>query len=267
MSGRTRTFVVLLAAAGALAVAAGCTPGTPSGGGSSAPAPAGSATGAPTPGGGDTGGGGGGGSSTPAVTYPTDADAYSRKAITAWRDHDTATLNALNAPSDTVFATLNAGNYNTQFTTLYTCEGAAGSSYCTYYNAVGDTLRLQLRNDLLGKAHAIIGGTLIPITFPTDYQAYAQEALDDWRAHNSAAVALLTGKSGDTAFASVPASARSANTTWTFSHQEGAAGHQIFVWLDQANNELAFDFINPTIQSPPANHHGLILAVYYSPHA
>jgi hypothetical protein len=200
------------------------------------------------------------------VSYPSDAGAYSQQAITAWRNHDNTTLSALNASSDTVFQQLNSGNYNTAFTTLYMCDGAAGSTYCTYYNAVGDTLRLQLRNDLLGHAHAIIGGTLIPITFPMDDKAYAQEALNDWQGRNNAAVALLTGKPGDSAFPAAAAALRDANDL-TFSRTDGAAGHIYYVWTDSHGNELAFGFVDPGIVSPPANRHGLIQAIVYTPHA
>ncbi len=257
MSRRTRLVTALGAGTCVLALLAGCNPATPTAGGSTTPTPVGS---------GDGGSSQPPASSAPAATFPSTAEAYSQAAITDWRNHDTTALGTLNAASDTVFQTLNAGNYNTQFTTLYMCDGAAGSTYCTWYNAVGDLLRLQLRNDLIGQAHAIVGGTLIPITFPTDDKAYAQETLDAWQGHNTAAVALLTGKPGDTAFNGVPASLRSANDL-TFSRADGTAGHEYYVWRDGAGNELAFGFVDPGIVSPPANRHGLVEAVVYTPHS
>ena len=201
----------------------------------------------------------------PAATYPTGAEAYARAAVSAWTNRDTARLSQLNASSDTVFGTLDGGNYNRNFTTLYMCDGAAGSTYCTFYNAVGDALRLRLRNDLLGHPHAITEGVFTPITFPTDYQAYAQEALTDWVGRNTAAVSLLTGKPGDSAFSSVPAGVRTED--WVFDRTDGAAGHVYYVFHNTAGDTLAFGFVNPGIQSPPANRHGLIEQVVFTPHS
>jgi hypothetical protein len=210
---------------------------------------------------------GGGASPTtaapPPVTYPATAEPYSLAAVNAWAGGDTTRLGQLTDPSATIFATLSAGDYNKVFA-VYRCEGAAGSSYCTLYNLVGDTLILQLRNEYLGHAHAVIGGTWHPITFPTDLQAYAQEAIDAWQGHNTAAVALLTQKPGDTAFNVVPAALRTA--TWTYSHSEGAAGHLYYIWTDSAGDSIPIGFINPGIVSPPANRHHLIEAVVFSPH-
>ncbi len=117
----------------------------------------------------------------------------------------------------------------------------------------------------MGRAHAIVEGVFTPISFPLDFQQYAQETLDAWLGHNSAAVALLTGKPGDSAFAAVPAAARSVG--WTFDHAEGAAGHRYFEWHDSAGNAIAFGFTDPGLASPPANRHGLAQQVVYSPHS
>jgi hypothetical protein len=160
---------------------------------------------------------------------------------------------------------MSGGNYNQNFATLYMCDGAAGSTYCTFYNTVGDAVRLRLRNDLVGKPHAIIAGVFTPITFPLDYQQYAQEAITAWVGRNSAAVSLLTGKPGDSAFATVPASVR--NEDWTFNHTEGASGHEYYIWRNSHGDELAIGFTNPGLASPPANRHGLIYQVVYSPHS
>jgi len=261
---RIRVLVGGVAFAGALALLSGCTThsGTPTASSSGTGAAATTGTGSTQP---SAGGATTGPASNAPLTYPSDAEAYTRKAIAAWRNHDTTVLASLNASSDTVFTTLSGGNYDNHFDALYTCEGAAGSTYCTYYNNVGDTLRLQLNNQLLGKAHAIVGGTLIPITFPSDYQAYAQETLTAWQGHNTAAVSLLTGKTGDSAFGSVPASAR--EQQWTFDHTEGAAGHGYFLFKDSAGDQLAFGFADPGVASPPANHHGLVQQIAYTPHS
>jgi hypothetical protein len=261
MPARIRTHALLLGALAALSLLAGCTGkhGSTAGSGSTASpgATASVSTGLSevTP---------SAGSAPPAATFPTGAEAYARAALGAWSSGDAARLAQLNDPADHVFTTLSGGDYNRNFGTLYRCEGVAGSTWCTFYNTVGDTLRLRLRNDLVGKAHAIVEGRFTPITFPTDYRAYAQETLDAWLGHNTAAVALLTGKAGESAFSGVPAGAR--NTAWTFDHTEGAAGHEYFLFRDAAGDRLIFGFTNPGVASPPANGHGLVREVIYTPH-
>jgi hypothetical protein len=242
-----RSAVVLLAAV----LVAGCS-GTPG----SSPTSGSPTTGAPqassAPAASDTSTPGGGVLGT-APTFPKDASAYATETVTAWRQGDHARLAQLNDASDTVFATLDAGDYNKQFT-LYRCDGAAGSSYCTFYNAVGDTLILRLQNQRLGQAHAVIEGQWHPITFPVDLRAYAEEAITAWSGHNTTAV-----------FGVVPAALR--DTSWTFNHEEGAAGHRIEVFLDPAGDSIGISFVAPGVQPTPANRHGLIEAVYFTPHA
>jgi hypothetical protein len=248
-----RSAVALLAAA----LLAGCSgsPGSP-------PAPSGPTSGAPAASATDPTGTGVIG--TAAATFPADAPTYANEAVTAWRQGDHGRLAQLNDPADSVFSTLDAGNYNKQFA-LYRCDGAAGSSFCSFYNAVGDTLTLRVQNQRLGQAHAIVDGQWKPITFPTDFRAYAEEAIAAWAGHNPAAVSLLTGKSGDSAFAIVPAALR--DTAWTFDHEEGAAGHRIELFRDAAGDSIGVSFAAPGVAPTPANRHGLIETIYFTPHA
>lgn len=199
----------------------------------------------------------------PAATYPNTASAYATAAVTAWKTGDTGRLSELSDPGNGIWSTLNGGNYNKAFH-VYLCDGAAGSSICAMYNAVGDELDLRLENDLIGHAHAVIDGQWHPITFPTDYKLYAQEAIDDWGKHNTAAVALLTGKPGDSAFSSVPSSHR--NDQWTFDSEDGGMGSEFFTFVNPAGDQLIVRFANPGIVPPPANRHGLITGVSFQPH-
>jgi hypothetical protein len=199
----------------------------------------------------------------PPASYPDTANAYAQAAIEAWRGADATRLAQLDDPADTFFHTLGSGNLDKSFA-LYQCTGAAGSSICVFYNSSGDEADVRLRNDRLGQAHAVGDGQVHPITFPTDYQAYGQEALDAWRVHNSAAVALLTGKPGESAFNPVPAAVR--DQPWTYDHAEGATGHQYFEWRDAAGDSIAIGFANPGFVTVPANRHGLIENVVFTPH-
>jgi hypothetical protein len=200
---------------------------------------------------------------TPPITYPTTAGSYAAAATNAWSAADNTRLGQLTDPAATIWNTLNGGNYNKQFG-LYQCTGAAGSSICVLYNAVGDELDLQVRNDRIGLAQAVIGGQFHPITFPTDYQAYATEALSDWGKHNDAAVKLLLSTTNANAFNVVPATHR--DDSWTFDHQEGAMGHMDFLFRNAAGDTVVIDFLNPGAQPPPANRHHLVETVYWEPH-
>lgn len=257
MTKKTRVFGVAIAA-----IAVGATIGCSN--------PGGSGTGGPTGGTGQIGTSAPGLTSgptdaptTPAPSYPSSASAYATAAVTAWKNGDTNRLSDLSDPGNGIWSTLNGGNYNKVFH-VYVCEGAAGSSICTMYNTVGDELDLRLENDLIGQAHAVIDGQWHPITFPNDFQAYAQEAVDDWTKHNTAAVALLTGKPGDTAFSAVPAARR--NDTWTFDHEEGASGHAELIFVNSAGDSIIVQFAQPGVAPTPANRHGLIETIYYEAH-
>jgi hypothetical protein len=256
-----RTAGMAIVAAAALAFLFGCA--TPSGNGdNNRQPPAGTGTagnGVPS----GTQVGGPAPTTAPPVSYPNTANAYASAATTAWSTGDTTRLGQLTDPAATIWTTLNGGDYNKAFG-LYQCTGAAGSSICALYNAVGDELDLQIRNDRIGSAQAVIGGQWHPITFPTDYKAYAQEAIDDWGKHNDAAVKLLVSTSNSTAFNVVPSSHR--GDQWTFDHQEGAAGHMDFLFRNAAGDTIVIDFLNPGIQPPPANRHHLIETVYWEPH-
>jgi hypothetical protein len=212
----------------------------------SAPAPSASSDG------GSGGGGSGGNPSNPAPSYPSDAETYSKAAVTAYLNHDQTRLGQLNASGSTIFQTLASGNYDRNWA-LQNCQGAAGSSYCTFYNAVGDMLRLQLSNQLLGAAHAIVGGTFDPLTFPTDMKAYAQECLDAWKAGNSARVGYLTTPDAKTHLSAIADSHRADD--WTFSDSQGAAGSSYLTWHNGSGDRIVFRFTNPGVDPNETQQH------------
>jgi hypothetical protein len=198
---------------------------------------------------------------TTPISYPASAAEYATAGITAWAGGNSVRLGQLTDPATTIFSILSGGDYNKAFH-LYQCQGAAGSSICTYYNEVGDELDLRLQNVRLGGPHAIVEGQWHPITFPLDLRAYAEEAIHAWAGHNDAAVSLLTGKPGETAFSAVPDARR--GDTWTFSHEEGASGHLIELFGNGSGDTIPVQFANPTIVAPPPNRHGLIEVIYYT---
>ncbi|HEX6500223.1 MAG TPA: hypothetical protein VF054_14515 [Micromonosporaceae bacterium] len=150
-----------LAAGVAVAAVAGCAPAG-SGTGSatptlSAPVPS---TGTATPGASAT--------ATPSPTapaipdgYPSDAQGYGQAAIAAWVAGQTTRLGQLtNSQAAAAFAGI-AGHPDTHWQ-FASGDGAAGSSYLTFRNAPGDTLRLQVANQYLGQPHAIVDVVFTP---------------------------------------------------------------------------------------------------------
>jgi hypothetical protein len=198
----------------------------------------------------------------PPVSYPKTPSAYAVAATKAWATGDTVRLGQLSDPDNAVFATLSAGDYNRAFA-LFKCTDDAGLNTCVFYNKFGDQLNLVVQNDLVGSAHAVVDGKFTQITFPDDPKAYAQEALDDWQSHNKAAVSLLTGKPGDSAFSAIPDGRR--NDTWTYDHEEGATGHVFYIWKNAAGESIAISFPTSGSVTNPPNRHGLIETVYFMP--
>jgi molecular chaperone DnaK len=197
----------------------------------------------------------------PPVTYPQTASAYALAATQAWRQGRNGRVDELVDPGTGIFDTLSSGNYNKEFS-VYRCTSSGGFSQCAMYNKFGDILELKVRDDLLGEAHAITDGVFTQITFPEDLRVYGQLTIDNWVRENKGAVSLLTGKSGSSAFNSVPAEKRTG--AWSYDRQDGAAGKIYHVWRGDAGDEIALVFNNPSVVSPPANRHGLVIDVLFT---
>jgi hypothetical protein len=228
----------------------------------------------PAPGASGAGPGAGGGPTGPAPqatgttpsgpTYPTDAAAYATAGINAWAAHDIARLDALEESSGTLHTLYSCnGCYNTHFT-LQGCDGAAGSTYCLFFNQVGDSLRLKLSNAALGQPRAITAGSIWdPIHFPSDDQAYAQEALDAWQAGNDNRLKLLIGGPTNTT-AKITALGASPSAQWTAAGGNGAMGSLYIVFKDPSGHTLNFQFQNgpPAPTSGPQSQHRIESVVF-----
>ena len=226
----------------------------------------GASTSAPPQGGGGPGSTGGPTTNAPPPpppTYPSSAEAYAKEGIAAWVNNDAARLNQLEVAGGVLHTLAGcAGCYNVAFV-FSNCQGAAGSSYCLFFNAVGDELNVKLQNSLLGAPQAIVAGSIFgPITFPSDNKAYAQEALNAWLSRNDARLKLLTKNTMTSA--QVDGLGPNRNSPWTFDHSEGAAGSSYYDWKDGAGHTLAFRFINgpaaPT--TGPDSQHRIVDIVY-----
>jgi hypothetical protein len=131
---------------------------------------------------------------TPTITYPTDAAAYAAAVRDAWKNHDTATLDALTAGSvETQLAAIPSSTNQTWHPG--TCDGTAGSMYCTAFNDNGDKLTIKIVNQLLGQPHAADNAQFDPTVLTGDVVAAFVQAWQDgntWRMHVLAGDSVVT---------------------------------------------------------------------------
>jgi hypothetical protein len=180
--------------------------------------------------------------STP-PSYPSTAEVYAKAAVAAWAARDIERLDQLEESGGTLHMLYGCnGCYDIHFV-LVGCSGAAGSTYCRFFNNVGDGLLLRLSNPALGQPRAVAaGGAWDPITFPSDDKAYAQEALTAWPLGNDNRLKLLTANQMTSARISALGADRTAQ--WTYEGSSGAAGSTGYSWGDGAGHHLTFLFTN-----------------------
>lgn len=199
-----------------------------------------------------------------APSFPTTAEEYTKAAVVAWVAHDSSTLDAYETGGGILHG-LSTSAYNTQFALAPNfCQGAAGSSYCLYFNTYGDELLLRVSNPLLGQAHAIVsGGSFTPTTFPSDEQAYAKETLDAWNSGNDNRLKLLTRQ--QLTSAAIDALGAQRGSDWTFDHSEGAMG-SLYFQFTRGGHTIAFQFDNtdpdPAPSTGAAAQHRVVQVVY-----
>jgi hypothetical protein len=73
------------------------------------------------------------------------------------------------------------------------CDGAMGSSYCTYRNKLGSDLIVRLQND--ATSHAVTDVKLDPTVYQSDPLKYAKEFLDAFVNHNKPRMVTLSSQS------------------------------------------------------------------------
>lgn len=89
----------------------------------------------------------------PAPENPTTARKYAEAVVSAWQQDKIDVLGDLATPGVQEQIIEIPGPIDMDWT-FTRCDGAAGSSYCLFTNAVGDVLILRISNSLLGQAHA-----------------------------------------------------------------------------------------------------------------
>ncbi len=114
----------------------------------------------------------------PPAGFPSDPRAYAEAVLSAWGGQQSARLADLTTVQANQKITAIPGPPNKHWT-FVECQGAAGSSFCKFYNDSGDTILLRLTNEQLGSAHATTDATLGGL--PADGVAYAREFVDAWQ--------------------------------------------------------------------------------------
>jgi hypothetical protein len=129
-----------------------------------------------TPGPGDTAGGG---NSPAPPTYPNDAKGYAQATINAWVGGQSTRLGQL-AESGAVsqFGSIQ-GHPDTHWQYIR-CDGAAGSSHCTFRNNNGDQLDLRVVNENLGKQRAVAEVVYDRTTYAGNATDYVSAFLGAW---------------------------------------------------------------------------------------
>ena len=157
-----------------------------------------------------------------AVTYPASARAYAEAILTAWAGHQLARLGQLTSSEVQEQLIEIPGAINTHWH-YNRCDGAAGSSYCVFFNDPGDMITLRLTNALLTHAHAGVGATFDQVSFPTDPVEYVKKFIGAWQEGNTYRMKILSNDTEVSYFThyTPPAPGTSA------CYSDGAAGSQI----------------------------------------
>jgi hypothetical protein len=194
---------------------------------------------------------------TPAIAYPTDPAAYAAAVRDAWKNHDSATLDALTAGSAESQLTAIPGSTNKTWH-AGTCDGTAGSMYCSAFNDNGDKLTIKVVSQLLGQAHAADGVQFDPTVLTGDVVAEFVQAWQDgntWRMHVLAPDAVVTFATGH----AVPAAGyqRCGNsgmgTSFVTVYSPSGPDYAFRVHLDPSITPPIYDLAStgaPTVQGP-----------------
>ena len=150
-------------------------------------------------------------------TFPRTAQGYAQAGLDAYGKRNTARLVDLTtAASKAQFDDVHPSNTHWHY---HDCNGAAGSSYCTFDNDNGDRFQIQIDNNALGSPHGIVNVNIdATILFPTadDYVRTFMQAWHDGNVVRMKALSNPTVTSYFTHFTPQEA--------WTLS-EDGAAGH------------------------------------------
>ena len=150
-------------------------------------------------------------------TFPKTAEGYAQAGLDAYGKKNTArlvdlTTNAAKAQFDDVHPSNTHWHY-------HDCQGAAGSSYCTFDNDNGDRFQIQVDNAALGAPHGIINVVIDKtIYFPTA-DDYVREYMQAWHDGNTFRMKSLSNTDVTSYFTHY-----TPQEAWTLA-EDGTAGH------------------------------------------
>ena len=117
-------------------------------------------------------------------SYPDTAQAYAEAVMAALDADEWDWFGALTTPETFDQLVELPGSIDDDWS-LHRCDGAAGSSYCSFLNDDGDALAIRISHALLGEAHAATDVTLDQTEYPNDGITYVKEFIAAWKFGNT----------------------------------------------------------------------------------
>jgi len=127
--------------------------------------------------------------STSALGYPSDARTYADAVLAAWKNGQQSRLADLSTA--TVVLQLQGTTGLDSNWSYVQCQGAAGSSFCQYFNNNGDAITIRVINQFLGQPHAVSEVQLDITKYETTADAYVKAFIEAWRSINPKRMSVL----------------------------------------------------------------------------
>jgi hypothetical protein len=129
---------------------------------------------------------------------------------------------------------------------FHRCDGAAGSSYCSFINDDGDALAIRISHALLGEPHAATDVVLDSTEYPHDGITYVKEFISAWQFGNTVRMHKLSSAS---VIAKLPAAP---TTTVTYPAPTCCGGGLLQVKAVWNGSTKVFDVRNTDLGGPNA---------------
>lgn len=150
-------------------------------------------------------------------TYPKTAQGYTQAALDAYvKGNDTRLGLLSNIGAKINFDNIHPTNSHWHY---HTCEGAAGSSYCTFDNDNGDRVQMQVDNATLGKPHAIVDVVLDATEYGASADGVVNTFMQAWHDGNVYRMKILSSAAVTSYFTHY-----TPQESWTLADDSGA-GH------------------------------------------
>jgi hypothetical protein len=150
-------------------------------------------------------------------TFPKTAQGYAQAGLDAYGKRSTVRLTDLTtAGSKAQFDDVHPSNTHWHY---HDCQGAAGSSYCTFDNDNGDRFQIQIDNAALGAPHAIINVVIDVTTYANNAHDYVSAFMQAFHDVNTFRMKALSNSNVTSYFTHF-----TPQDAWNIS-TDGTAGH------------------------------------------